>query len=110
MNVARALKALLGKRGLYLMLLRELVANHGADMEQLQTALRAGDDATTLRLTHTLKGVAAQLGADGLAEAVRDLEICLRSGNQVGAAELQLLCAAVTSKLQRLSALLDSKD
>ena len=76
-------------------------------MAQLQSALHAGDDATARRLAHSLKGVAAQLGANGLADAARDLENYLRIGEKIGSAELQLLCDAVDAKLQRIAALLE---
>ena len=106
-DVTTGVRRLLGKRERYLALLREMVARHGADMAQLQSALHAGDDATARRLAHSLKGVAAQLGANGLADAARDLENYLRISEKIGPAELQLLCDAVDAKLQRIAALLE---
>jgi len=107
MDVAKGIRMLLGKRGRYLALLREMAESHGSDMERVQAALHAGDEATALRIAHTLKGVAGQLGATGLAEAAKDLENCLRIGERISSSDLQLLCDAVDAKLQRLDALIN---
>ena len=107
MDVAKGIRMLRGKRDRYLALLREMATSHGSDMEHLQAALHAGDEATALRIAHTLKGVAGQLGANGLADAARDLENCLRIGEKITAADMQLLCDAVEARLQWLAAVLE---
>ena len=110
MDVARGLRMLRGKRETYLLLLREMTTTHGDDMERARAALCAGDDATALRIVHTLKGVAATLGADGLAAAAADLETRMRQGagtaDATDAAELRPFIEAVNAKLQHLAALL----
>jgi two-component system, sensor histidine kinase and response regulator len=46
--------------------------------------LQSGDLATATRLAHTLKGVAAGLGARRLETAAGDLERCLKSDGLAG--------------------------
>ncbi len=106
MDVANGLKMLRGMRQPYLNLLRKMAANHGADMESLQAALDGGDEATALRIAHSIKGMAGQLGLTGLADAARDLESYLRIRDKAGTTELQLLCESVHVKLQRFVALI----
>lgn len=108
MDVTEGIRMLLGKRDRYLSLLREMVDSHGSDPERVQTALLAGDRTTALRVAHTLKGVAAQLGASGLADAAGDLENCLHDGERTAGSDLEILCDAVDAKLQRLSLLINS--
>jgi signal transduction histidine kinase/CheY-like chemotaxis protein/HPt (histidine-containing phosphotransfer) domain-containing protein len=111
LDVERGLKMLLGKRDRYLLMLRKMAERHEADMGGLQAALQQGDRDTARRMAHTLKGTAATLGAEGLSQAARDLEYCLRAGDEDqdgAAADLQKLCDAVDAQFRHLAALLDA--
>jgi CheY-like chemotaxis protein/HPt (histidine-containing phosphotransfer) domain-containing protein len=86
LDVTRGLKALRGKTDRYLTLLHRFIASHASDMALVAASLADGDEATAQRQAHSLKGAAATLGADRLAELARDLEEKLRSGSHDGAA------------------------
>jgi CheY-like chemotaxis protein len=68
----------------YAGLLRKFVVQQAGALDKVQQALQAGDLATALRLVHTLKGVAAGLGARRLEAAAADLERCLKPGAAPG--------------------------
>jgi two-component system sensor histidine kinase/response regulator len=86
---------------LYVSLLRKFVASQADMAQRVQDALTHGDRATAERLAHTLKGLAANLGAVPLQSAAAPLEASLRQGtvSQPGAADL---LAPVAAELQRL--------
>ena len=58
----------------YAGLLRKFVVQQAGALDKIQESLQAGDRATAARLAHTLKGVAAGLGARALALAAGELE------------------------------------
>lgn len=68
----------------------ELIDTYLADApEQLQalnTSLAAGDGEGLVRPAHTLKSASASLGALGLAERCRQLELAAKAGSLEGAA------------------------
>ena len=108
MDVVRGVAMLRGKATKYLALLGSFVAAHADDMSRLAESLAAGDQATALRLAHTLKGTAATLGADGLSGAARRLEEMLRAnqGAVAGSADLELQIDATRIELSVLAAAL----
>ena len=61
-------------------------------------------------MAHGLKGVAANLGATGLAEAARELEFFLKTAQGAGSTDEiergEALAGAVEAGLKRLSAML----
>ncbi|HEU4623038.1 MAG TPA: response regulator, partial [Burkholderiaceae bacterium] len=67
-NVAGALKRLGGNQGAYARMLRSSLTDVRASAEQLARHLSAGDYESASQLMHTLRGVAATLGANVLAE------------------------------------------
>jgi HPt (histidine-containing phosphotransfer) domain-containing protein len=77
--VKRGLALLRGNANKYVDLLKELVELHADDMALLAASLADGDQATALRLIHTLKGASATLGAGNLAEQTVRLEDLLRA-------------------------------
>ncbi|MFZ4536625.1 PAS domain S-box protein [Propionivibrio sp.] len=82
LNVARGLAVLLGNAAKYLVLLGHFVESHADDMTRIAASLSAGDQATALRLAHTLKGTAAMLGADHLSALASSLESMLRTSQK----------------------------
>jgi PAS domain S-box-containing protein len=79
LDVKRGLALLRGNANKYVDLLKELVELHADDMALLAASLADGDQATALRLIHTLKGASATLGAGNLAEQTVRLEDLLRA-------------------------------
>jgi len=79
LDVARGIAVVRGNQAKYLELLRRFVTEHAADMEILSATLVAGDQATALRMAHSLKGAGATLGVERLAEYARNIEMQLRA-------------------------------
>lgn len=68
-----------GSRTLYLRLLRMFRENQGDFRQRLEAALHADDASSAIRAAHTLKGVAATIGANALSNTAAELEIaCTR--------------------------------
>jgi PAS domain S-box-containing protein len=79
LDVRRGLTVVRGKTHRYLALVGKFVVAHGEDMAQLSELLVAGDREAAMRLAHSLKGAAATLGIDGLAEIAKRIEFALRA-------------------------------
>jgi len=69
-----------GKQDLYKKILLQFRASNVDTVDNLETALSMGDDMTACRLAHTVKGVAANIGAVQLAGIAAELESALMSG------------------------------
>ena len=67
-----------GNRPLYLKLLRQFIAQQGPAVEEIRVALSQDDAALAERIAHTLKGVAANLGAKQVQTAASLLEENIR--------------------------------
>ena len=90
LDAAAGLRRMGGSTPLYIKLLNKFVQSQ-ADMEQrVAQALQAGDAASAERMAHTLKGVAANLGANALAHSAGLLEECLRNGMSTGSVQAAL--------------------
>jgi polar amino acid transport system substrate-binding protein len=75
-----ALKRTGGNRRRYEALLRKFAQQQAEAVEEIRAALAAGDSATAERVAHSLKGVAGNLGATGLAEAAKKAETAVKTG------------------------------
>ena len=62
--------------------------DHVSQLRDLRTALTRGDDKTTLRTAHTLKGLFLTLAAEDAANSALDLERRVAAGDLAGAREL----------------------
>lgn len=78
---ANGLARLGGNRKLYEKLLFQFRAGNVGTLDNIKTALAKGDDKTAYRLAHTLKGVAANIGAAQLAIICSELETALIQGS-----------------------------
>ena len=92
----------------YLGLLAKFRANQGGAGDAIREALAKDDRATAERLAHTLKGVAATIGADGLTEKAGVLEgaiggwlspECVEGLLNDSSGELARICAALDHAL-----------
>jgi two-component system sensor histidine kinase/response regulator len=78
LDSAEGLLRVASNRKLYLKLLRQFSTEQAEAPTQIAEQLRAGDQATAERTAHTVKGVAANLGAKTVQAAAGELEKALR--------------------------------
>jgi two-component system, sensor histidine kinase and response regulator len=69
----------MGDIEIYLIVLDKFTSNQGGTVLSIQEALAANDLKTAERLAHTLKGIAATIGAVTLAESARILQFAIRN-------------------------------
>jgi signal transduction histidine kinase/DNA-binding response OmpR family regulator/HPt (histidine-containing phosphotransfer) domain-containing protein len=79
--LAEGLARVNGNRKLYKKLLFQFRASNVDTLDNIKNALSKGDDKTASRLLHTVKGVAANIGAGQLAAVAGELETVLLMGN-----------------------------
>jgi signal transduction histidine kinase/DNA-binding response OmpR family regulator len=107
-DIEQALEVVRGRQAKLVAYLRTLVESHRNDMAQVQKLLVQQDREGARRIAHTLKGVAANLGARGLAEAARMLDNALREPATAGeGVRIVTLVEAVDLQLLRLAGLLE---
>lgn len=106
LNVQDGVRNALGKESLYLALLARFVAGQRDFPALFATALAESDLVSAERFAHTLKGLAAQIGAHALGELAEQLESAVRI--RAEAVVLVPLQAAVTRRLQALVAALEA--
>ncbi|MBL8435808.1 MAG: PAS domain-containing protein [Zoogloea sp.] len=80
LDTAGGLRRCSGNLELYLRLLARFAGNQAATLASIDAALASGHHQEAERLAHTLHGTAANLGADALRQAARELESALRDG------------------------------
>ena len=83
-NLAHGLQLLAGRDDKYAQMLRRFVDHHASYPDQLAQLLQAGDLAAVRALAHELLGVAANLGAEGIAQASREIEQLAKAALQQG--------------------------
>ena len=107
-NVARGVAVLRGNAVKYLNMLSRFIVAHAEDMTLLAATLDAGDHATAQRMAHTLKGTAATLGAEQLAELAAQLESVLRKhkGKSLRSADIQPEMDNISNEMMSLAAAL----
>jgi polar amino acid transport system substrate-binding protein len=80
LDVGKAIAGM-GGEDTYLTVLEKFISNQGQTVQSIQGVLAAGDRRTAERLAHTLKGIAATVGAGTLSESARQLEDAIRGEN-----------------------------
>jgi len=100
LDVTLGLKRVLGKRPMYLGMLRKFVAGQRQAVDEVVAALDAGDLATAERLAHTTKGVSGNIGAMKAQELAGALEHAVKSGEERAALDSQ--CEALRQTLEPL--------
>ncbi|MDR1840075.1 MAG: response regulator [Treponema sp.] len=87
-------------------LLQLFLRNNRNKYEEIAEALKAGDIELAHRLSHSLKGNAAQLDRGSLQKAAADVELCLKDGeNMVTEGQLKILQTELSAFLDELSSL-----
>jgi PAS domain S-box-containing protein len=97
--------ARMGGKDLYLSMLAKFVPSQGQALQAIQDALSINDRATAERLAHSLKGIAASVGATALAESARLLEQAIEAQDTK---EYPRLIKAATDRLDRAVAAIET--
>lgn len=100
LDVATGLRLVGQREALYLRLIQRFVSDHADSLLRVAGAQAAGDAQTAERIAHTLKGVAAQIGAQALHERALGLEQAIRE--RAPAAEQQARGEAAAALLAEL--------
>jgi PAS domain S-box-containing protein len=79
-DLAAGLKRIGGNRKLFRKLLVGFRQDHGEDIAAIREVLARGETEVAQRLAHTIKGVAATIGAGGLNARALELEAALKAG------------------------------
>jgi HPt (histidine-containing phosphotransfer) domain-containing protein len=90
--------ARMGGEATYLTMLAKFIPSQGRAVQSINDALAVDDRAAAERLAHTLKGVAASVGAHALADAADQLEKALSAGR---AEEYPALIGGLTDRLEQ---------
>jgi two-component system sensor histidine kinase/response regulator len=104
-DTERGLKLTGDKLERYESLLREFAKQEAGAVDQMRTALAAGDAATAQRGAHSLKGAAGTLGATALSEAAAKAETAIKNGRGVDKA-LRSLSVSLKAVVEAISAAL----
>jgi two-component system sensor histidine kinase/response regulator len=107
LDTALGLSRMMGKKPLYLAMLRRYAAGQQSLVRDLRQALTAGDAATAERLAHTTKAVSANVGATLVQEHAAALEAALRQ--RAGAAQVERLVSELESPMAALLAALEAQ-
>ena len=78
LDVPKGLSHMMGKKTLYVTMLRKYVVGQRAGVQSIREALDANDTARAQRIAHTLKGVSATIGATDIAAYATRIETALR--------------------------------
>lgn len=81
-DLAAGLKRIGGNRKLFSKLLVEFRQDHGEDITAIREALAGGEAERAQRLAHTIKGVAATIGAGDLNARALELESAIKEGSE----------------------------
>jgi two-component system, sensor histidine kinase and response regulator len=90
LDTALGLSRMMGKKKLYLEMLRRFVASHRGVAEEMSMSLAFGDTAAAERMAHTAKGVGGSIGATALQAAAGELEQALKDGVRGAALQQRL--------------------
>jgi signal transduction histidine kinase/CheY-like chemotaxis protein len=101
LDTRSALRRIGGDHARYEALLRKLAAQQAGTVEEIRSALAAGDRSSAERAAHSLKGASANLGAATLADEAANVESTIRSGQGVDEA-LETLSVTLNMVLESI--------
>jgi two-component system sensor histidine kinase/response regulator len=104
LDTALGLSRMMGKKSLYVAMLRRYAAGQKDVVADIRRALAAGDHATAERLAHTTKAVSGNVGATLVQERATELETALRQGAAAG--HIEPLIDALEAPMSQLLAAL----
>jgi CheY-like chemotaxis protein len=82
LDSAKAIIRMGGEEKIYLSVLEKFIASQGASVQSVHDALAANDQKTAARLAHSLKGIAATVGAEAMSKIVRALEHAMHQNDK----------------------------
>ena len=106
LDVTGGLSHMMGKKPLYLTMLRKYVASQKDAVKAISSALDMQDRVTAQRVAHTLKGVSATIGAALVAGQANVVETAIR--HQHGGADLDVAIHALNGHLTHVVTALDT--
>jgi HPt (histidine-containing phosphotransfer) domain-containing protein len=105
LDTAAGLRSFGGVRSSYERMLRRFPALHRVDASQFRDAVDAADPDSARRVVHTLKGVAATLGAQALRAAAAECEEWLAAGaTAASAAPVERLMRVLAKTIDAIQA------
>lgn len=107
LDVTEGLRRVLGKKSLYLSMLRKFVSGQKNFTAQISQALEEEDWGLAERLAHTLKGVAGNIGAGEIQGLALTLEMAIRRKDLPS--EITPLFTVLQTPLQELIAAIESQ-
>jgi two-component system sensor histidine kinase/response regulator len=107
LDMASGLRRVLGKKHVYLSMLRRFVAGQKSVVVDIYNALIRDDPPLAERLAHTLKGASGTIGAAGVQQLAAELEDAIKRHSP--RAELDIRLAAMRIPLETLVTQLDQR-
>ena len=107
LDMVNGLRRVLGKKPLYLSMLRKFVAGQKSAPAEILKALEGDDWDTAERLVHTLKGVSGYIGATGLQQLAEKIEAAIKG--RCSREELDGLLSALKNLLKNIITQLEQK-
>jgi two-component system, sensor histidine kinase and response regulator len=106
LDTALGLSRMMGKKSLYVAMLRRYLAGQRNVVLEIREALAAGDHDTAHRIAHTTKAVSGTIGATLVQERAAALESALREGQ--GGSDIERLLDGLAGRLDELLVGLES--
>jgi two-component system sensor histidine kinase/response regulator len=105
LDISNGLRRMLGKKSLYLSMLRKFVAGQKSTPAKIINALDSEDWSTAERLVHTLKGVSGNIGATGMQQLAGNIEVAIKARSSreeinVWIEELTVALESIISQLE----------
>ena len=105
LDTARGLSQLGGATDLYRNVLKSFLDSHADDAHSIRRALEQAHTTDARRMVHTLKGIAATLGATALSRSAAELEQVLREHDTPSAQDAQATATALAAVQHHLQGL-----
>ncbi|GAA5217413.1 response regulator [Corallincola platygyrae] len=103
-----ALARMAGSVNTYVKMLQRFIETEQDSIERIETEIEQSDTQTAERTSHTLKGLAGNIGAEQLAKAASELEQALRESNEREESEPTELLRKVNPLLENAKKVLNS--
>jgi two-component system sensor histidine kinase/response regulator len=107
LNTTLGLSRMMGKKPLYLAMLRRYLAGQQSVAQEMRRALAAGDTVTAERIAHTTKAVSGNIGATQVQERAGALESAMRDSHS--RSDIEALLAELERPLGELLAALQAR-